>query len=230
MIAIIPARGGSKGIVGKNIKLLNGKPLIAYTIEAALNSKKIDRVVVSTDYEDIKEISVQYGAEVPFLRPDFLATDAASSLDVFQYTLHRLEQEEQIEFENFVVLQPTSPLRTTIHIDQAIALFEEKNAKAVVSYCKEQHSVFWHKFLDSDGKLVSIFNGNFVKNRQEMKPSFYPNGAIYVFDKKYIFNTKDFTENCYAYIMDREYSVDIDTMDDFLYAEFLLQQQNERKK
>ncbi len=230
MIAIIPARGGSKGVIGKNIKLLNGKPLIAYTIEAALNSKKIDRVIVSTDYEDIKEISVQYGAEVPFLRPDFLATDTASSLDVFQYTLNRLEQEEQTEFENFVVLQPTSPLRTTTHIDQAIALFEEKKAKAVVSYCKEQHSVFWHKFLDNDGKLVSVFDGNFVKNRQEMKPSFYPNGAIYVFDKKYIFSTKDFTENCYAYIMDRKYSVDIDTLDDFAYAEFLLQQQNERKR
>lgn len=92
MIALIPARGGSKGLPNKNIKLLNGKPLIAYTIEAALQAKEISRVIVSTDYENIKEVALQYGADIPFLRPDFLATDSSSSLDVFKYTINRLEE------------------------------------------------------------------------------------------------------------------------------------------
>lgn len=226
MIALIPARGGSKGLPNKNIKLLNGKPLIAYTIEAALQAKEISRVIVSTDYENIKEVALQYGADIPFLRPDFLATDSSSSLDVFKYTINRLEEEENIVIDNFVVLQPTSPLRTSKHIDEAISLFREKEAKAVVSYCKEYHSIFWHKKIDSKGKIVNIFEGDFSKNRQEIEETYFPNGAIYVFNKNYIFGTKDYSNDCYAYIMDREYSIDIDTIDDFLYAEFLINLKN----
>jgi len=222
MIALIPARGGSKGLPNKNIKLLNGKPLIAYTIEAALQAKEISRVIVSTDYENIKEVALEYGAEVPFLRPDSLATDSSSSLDVFRYTINRLEEEGNIVINNFVVLQPTSPLRTSKHIEEAIVLFKEKEAKAVVSYCKEYHSIFWHKKIDHNGKIINIFEGNFSKNRQEIQETYFPNGAIYVFDKNYIFSTKDYSKDCYAYIMDRKYSIDIDTMDDFLYAEFLM--------
>ena len=226
MIALIPARGGSKGLPNKNIKLLDGKPLIAYTIEAALQAKEISRVIVSTDYENIKEVALQYGAEIPFLRPNFLATDSSSSLDVFKYTINRLEEEENIVIDNFVVLQPTSPLRTSKHIDEAISLFREKEAKAVVSYCKEYHSIFWHKKIDSKGKIVNIFEGDFSKNRQEIEETYFPNGAIYVFNKNYIFGTKDYSNDCYAYIMDREYSIDIDTIDDFLYAEFLINLKN----
>lgn len=226
MIALIPARGGSKGLPNKNIKLLNGKPLIAYTIEAALQAKEISRVIVSTDYENIKEVALQYGADIPFLRPDFLATDSSSSLDVFKYTINRLEEEENIVIDNFVVLQPTSPLRTSKHIDEAISLFREKEAKAVVSYCKEYHSIFWHKKIDSKGKIVNIFEGDFSKNRQEIEETYFPNGAIYVFNKNYIFGTKDYSNDCYAYIMDRKYSIDIDTIDDFLYAEFLINLKN----
>lgn len=222
MIALIPARGGSKRLPNKNIKLLNGKPLIAYTIEAALQAKEISRVIVSTDYEDIKKVALQYGAELPFLRPDFLATDGSSSLDVFRYTIKRLEEEENRVIDNFVVLQPTSPLRTNKHIDEAIALFKKKQAKAVVSYCKEFHSIFWHKKIDSKGKVINIFEGDFSKNRQEIEETYFPNGAIYVFDKNYIFTTIDYSTDCYAYIMDRKHSIDIDTIDDFEYAEFLM--------
>ena len=222
MIALIPARGGSRGLPNKNIKLLNGKPLIAYSIEAALQAKEVTRVIVSTDYKDIKEVALQYGAEVPFLRPNSLATDSSSSSDVYKYTIDRLENEENIVIDNFVVLQPTSPLRTSTHIDEAITLFREKKAKAVVSYCKEYHSIFWHKKIDSNGKIVNIFEGDFSKNRQEIQETYFPNGAIYVFDKNYIFATKDYSIDCYAYIMDRKYSIDIDTIDDFLYAEFLM--------
>jgi hypothetical protein len=226
MIALIPARGGSKGLPNKNIKILNGKPLIAYTIEAALQAKEISRVIVSTDYENIKEVALEYGAEVPFLRPDSLATDSSSSLDVFRYTINRLEEEENIVIDNFVVLQPTSPLRTSKHIDEAISLFREKKAKAVVSYCKEYHSIFWHKKVDKQGKIVNLFEGDFSKNRQEIEETYFPNGAIYVFNKNYIFGTKDYSNDCYAYIMDRKYSIDIDTIDDFLYAEFLINLKN----
>jgi hypothetical protein len=226
MIALIPARGGSKGLPNKNIKLLNEKPLIAYTIEAALQAKEISRVIVSTDYENIKEVALQYGADIPFLRPDFLATDSSSSLDVFKYTINRLEEEENIVIDNFVVLQPTSPLRTSKHIDEAISLFREKEAKAVVSYCKEYHSIFWHKKVDKQGKIVNLFEGDFSKNRQEIEETYFPNGAIYVFNKNYIFGTKDYSNDCYAYIMDRKYSIDIDTIDDFLYAEFLINLKN----
>jgi len=213
-------------ITNKNIKLLNGKPLIAYTIEAALQAKEISRVIVSTDYENIKEVALQYGAEIPFLRPNFLATDSSSSLDVFKYTINRLEEEENIVIDNFVVLQPTSPLRTSKHIDEAISLFREKEAKAVVSYCKEYHSIFWHKKVDKQGKIVNLFEGDFSKNRQEIEETYFPNGAIYVFNKNYIFGTKDYSNDCYAYIMDRKYSIDIDTIDDFLYAEFLINLKN----
>ena len=226
MIALIPARGGSKGLPNKNIKLLNGKPLIAYTIEAALQAKEISRVIVSTDYENIKEVALQYGADIPFLRPDFLATDSSSSLDVFKYTINRLEEEENIVIDNFVVLQPTSPLRTSKHIDEAISLFREKEAKSVVSYCKEFHSIFWHKKVDKQGKIVNLFEGDFSKNRQEIEETYFPNGAIYIFNKNYIFETKDYSNDCYAYIMDRKYSIDIDTIDDFLYAEFLINLKN----
>lgn len=226
MIALIPARGGSKGLPNKNIKLLNGKPLIAYSIEAALQAKEVTRVIVSTDYKDIKEVALQYGAEVPFLRPNFLATDTSSSINVFKYTIDRLEKEENIVIDNFVVLQPTSPLRASTHIDEAITLFREKKAKAVVSYCKEYHSIFWHKKIDNNGKIVNIFEGDFSKNRQEIEETYFPNGAIYVFDKNYIFTTKDYSADCYAYIMNRENSVDIDTIDDFQYAEFLMNLKN----
>ena len=182
MIALIPARGGSKRLPNKNIKLLNGKPLIAYTIEAALQAKEISRVIVSTH---------------------------------FAY-------EENRVIDNFVVLQPTSPLRTNKHIDEAIALFKKKQAKAVVSYCKEFHSIFWHKKIDSKGKVINIFEGDFSKNRQEIEETYFPNGAIYVFDKNYIFKAIDYSTDCYAYIMDRKDSIDIDTIDDFEYAEFLM--------
>jgi hypothetical protein len=222
MIALIPARGGSKGLPNKNIKLLNGKPLIAYTIEAALQAKEITRVIVSTDYENIKEVALEYGAEIPFLRPNFLATDNSSSLEVFKYTINRLEEEENIVIDNFVVLQPTSPLRTSKHIDEAISLFKEKEAKAVVSYCKEYHSVFWHKRIDQQGKILDFFEGDYEKNRQEIEETYFPNGAIYVFNKDFLFTTKDYNKDCYAYVMDRKHSIDIDTIDDFLYAEFLM--------
>lgn len=221
MIAIIPARGGSKGLPGKNVKLLNGKPLIAYAIEAALKAKYIDRVIISTDDEDIAHVAVAFGAELPFMRPAELASDSAMAVDNYIYTINRLEKEGGVPIGAFVVLQPTSPLRIAEDIDGAIELFNEKNADSVISYTQEAHPVSWHKYVDTEGRFVDIFDSN-IKNRQENRVSYYPNGAVYVFRTAMIRERKYYTDRSYAYIMPRSRSVDIDFIEDFEYAEFLL--------
>ena len=146
MLAIIPARGGSKGLPGKNIKELCGKPLLACTAEAALASPYITRVVISTDDKIIAEVAKRYGIECPFLRPDFLSTDDAKSVDVFNFTINKLEEEGE-KIDNIIILQPTSPLRTEQHINEAVELFINNKADSVISYCKEYHPIFWHKYL-----------------------------------------------------------------------------------
>ena len=128
MVAIIPARGGSKGLPGKNIKNLNGKPLIEWTIEAALKSKCIDKVVISTDDTNIASISENAGATVPFLRPQDLATDHSLAIDVYLYTIDKLIENTSKKYSSFIVLQPTSPLRNSDDIDNAVELFNVKKA------------------------------------------------------------------------------------------------------
>ena len=221
MIALIPARGGSKGLPGKNIRLLNGKPLIAYAIEAALKAKHIDRVIISTDDEEIARVAVEYGAELPFMRPAELASDTAMAVDNYIYTIDRLEKEGGKPIEAFVVLQPTSPLRIAEDIDGAVELFLKKEADSVISYTKEAHPVVWHKYLDNESRFVDIFDAN-IKNRQENRVSYYPNGAVYVFRTAIIRERKYYTDRSYAYVMPRSRSVDIDFIEDFEYAEFLL--------
>jgi len=223
MIAIIPARGGSKGLPGKNVRPLNGKPLIAYAIEAALNSKHIDRVIISTDDEEIARIAVEYGAELPFMRPAELASDTAMAIDNYIYTIGRIEEEDGIMIDAFVVLQPTSPLRTAEDIDGAVELFERKKADSVISYTQEAHPVSWHKYLDEEGHLIDILNST-IDNRQKNRISYYPNGAVYVFRTSMIRERKYSTDNSFAYIMPRTRSVDIDYIEDFEYAEYLLKQ------
>ena len=223
MIAIIPARGGSKGLPGKNIKPINGKPLIAYAIEAALKAEKIDRIIVSTDDDNIAAIAKQYGAEIPFMRPKELASDTAMAVDNYIYTVNRLETETGQQIRSFAVLQPTSPLRIAEDIDGAIALFEEKKADSVISYCKESHSVFWHKKIDENGKLINIYE-NTIANRQDLPVTYYPNGAVYVFSTELIRKRQYYSDKTYANVMPRNRSVDIDFIEDFEYAEFLLSQ------
>lgn len=225
MIAIIPARGGSKGLPGKNIKLLAGKPLIAHTIEAAKNAKNVSRVIISTDSPEIAEIAVQYGAECPFLRPEYLATDTSLAIDTYLYTIKELEKIDKESVEDVVILLPTAPIRKTDDIDNAIMLFREKDADSVISYCQEFHPIWWHKYVNGDGKLINIFDNN-LKNRQEENVTYFPNGSIYIFKKSILENHTYYTEKSYAYIMDRESSVDIDTIEDFDYAEFLIKKIN----
>lgn len=221
MISIIPARGGSKGLPGKNILPLCGKPMIAYTIEAAKQSKYIDRVIVSTDDQNIADIALQYGAEVPFLRPDFLASDTAQAVDNYIYTIERLSKEWNTPIEEFVVLQPTSPLRIVEDIDGAIEMFMEKKADSVISYTPEAHPVRWHKYLDENNAFVDIFDTT-IANRQDLKTSYYPNGAVYVFRFSMIKERKYYTDKSYGFVMPRVRSVDIDYKEDFDYVEFLM--------
>lgn len=221
MIAIIPARGGSKGLPGKNIMNLCGKPLIAYSIESALESEYIKHVIVSTDDKEIADISLRYGAEVPFLRPEYLATDTAQVIDNYIYTIDKLSREWGEAIDEFIVLQPTSPLRSSKDINEALKLFRDKDADSVISYTSEAHPIHWHKYLNPDGSFVNIFNDTTV-NRQDFRKSYYPNGAIYIFKYKIIQKRKYYTDNSFAYIMPRMRSVDIDYLEDFQMAEFLL--------
>lgn len=225
MIAIIPARGGSEGLPGKNIKLLNGKPMIAYAIEAALASKYITEVIVSTDDSEIYQVALQYGAKDTFLRPSELAQNRSLAIDNYIYTLERLKKEYGCHIDCFIVLQPTSPLRNSADIDAAIELFRSKDADSVISYCEEHHPISWHKHMQEDGRLENIFADS-IKNRQDIKPSYYPNGAIFIFKYELIKLGNYYSHNSYAFLMPRSRSVDIDTLDDFEYAQFLMDKQN----
>ena len=221
MIAIIPARGGSKGLPGKNIRPLLGKPLIAYAIECARNARSIDRVVVSTDDPKIADIARRFGGEVPFLRPAELATDTAQAVDNYIYTVERLARESDSAIDSFVVLLPTTPLRTSDDVDRAVELFLSKNADSVVSYTPESHPIRWHRYLDDDGSFVNIFDDT-LANRQDLRTSYYPNGAVYVFRVSLIQRRKYYSDRSYAYVMPNSRSVDIDTIEDFEFAEFLM--------
>lgn len=221
MIAIVPARGGSKGLPGKNIRPLGGKPLIAYTVEEALKARGIDKVVVSTDDPQIAEIAVDFGAICPFMRPADLASDESLAIDTYLYTVDRLERELGYQIEDVVILLPTSPLRLASDIEAAMSLFQEKNAESVVSYVKEAHPISWHREIDSEQRLHPLFAENLC-NRQETKETYYPNGSIYVFNMSLLRQRKYYSDKSFAYVMPAERSVDIDNHLDFLFAEFLI--------
>jgi CMP-N,N'-diacetyllegionaminic acid synthase len=226
MIAIIPARCGSKGLPGKNIKYFLGKPMIAYTIEAALASKYIENVIVSTDCKEVEEVAKKFGAKSHFLRPKELSMDNSKAIDNYIYTVDRLNNDFGYDIKDFIVLQPTSPLRVMNDIDEAIDLFQRKDADSVVSFTEEYHPIKWHKYLTKEGRFENIFDESLL-NRQEYKSSYFPNGAIYVFNYKLIKHNLYYSDNSYAYIMPRHRSVDIDTLEDFQYAEFLIGQKND---
>ena len=225
MLAIIPARGGSKGLPGKNIKELEGKPLIAYTIEAALNAEVIDRVIVSTDDEKIATISKQYGAEIPYIRGEELASDEASAIDVYIDAIKRLGKE--YEELPFMVLLPTVPFRTSRHIEEAYKLFHRDKAKTLISVVEADVPVSWYLSINDRGVLYprgyGLKKGN-VLNRQVNEASYIPNGAIYILDYDLLQKERTYyCEQTIPYIMDKKTSIDIDTIEDFEYAEFILQ-------
>nr|WP_297767869.1 acylneuraminate cytidylyltransferase family protein [uncultured Butyrivibrio sp.] len=224
MIALIPARGGSKGLPGKNIKKLNGKPLIQYTIEAARRAKCIDRVVVTTDDLQIAEIAKLAGAEVPFMRPDYLSSDNASAVDVYLHAMDNLKG--MLDNNKFMVLLPTAPLRNETHIDQAYELFMASEAETLVSVKNADVPPNWYMFINENGKLeIPTFASETTSlgNRQSYSSYYIPNGAIYILDYNLLkMNRTYYSDNTVPYVMNSLDSVDIDNIDDFEYAEYLL--------
>ena len=229
-LAIIPARSGSKGLKDKNIKRMNGKPLMAYTIAAAAGSGKFDEIMVSTDSEIYAEIARQYGAKVPFLRDVSNATDAASSWDVVEEVLEEYRK-RNMTFDSFCLLQPTSPLRTSGDISMAYQLFEEKASVAVVSICEAEHSPLWSGKLDPYHSLDGFIPKENMNNRQKGGRFYRINGALYILKTSEFFKDRYlYRDGSYAYVMPAERSIDIDTEMDFKIAEFLMKTGGELKQ
>lgn len=221
-IAIIPARSGSKGLKDKNIKLLGDKPLLAYSICAALDSKLFSHVMVSTDSEKYAEIAENFGAEVPFLRSEQTSTDTAGSWDVVREVLRGYTE----KFDTVCLLQPTSPLRKAIDIKKGYDELVEKDADAITAVCEMDHSPLWSMTLDDTLSLKEFRRGLIDAPRQKLKTFYRINGALYIRKISYEEEIKILDEKEYAFIMDRKRSVDIDSIEDFKYAEFLLSDNN----
>ena len=223
ILAIIPARGSSKGLANKNVLPLWGKPLITHTIEAALASSYRPRVIVTTDNEEIARIARDAGAQVPFMRPQTLAQDTTPMLPVVRHALERLRRNEQYRPELIVLLQPTSPLRRVQHIDAAIGLALEPGTDSVVSVCEAEHPPCWMLTLDERGMLRRlVMPGCSLTRRQDMPGIYRLNGAITVTRPQTIRQGKLMGSRSRALVMDRKESVDIDDELDFLLAETLL--------
>jgi CMP-N,N'-diacetyllegionaminic acid synthase len=224
IIAIIPARGGSKGIPKKNIKFLIGKPLIVYTIEAALKSKYLDRIIVSTEDKEIAEISKRYGAEVPFMRPKNLAKDDIPVIpDIPKYIIKEFKKKENFDVDIIVVLQPTSPLRSVKYIDEAIKKLLITKCDWVATVSKVTQHPFRMRKMEGD-KLEPLFKKEDIwAQRQDLPPVYHFNGAVYVTWKnvliqREVFKNKDWR----GVIMKEEEAIDIDTLLDFFVAENII--------
>ncbi len=226
-LAIIPARGGSKGIPDKNIKPLGGKPLIAWTIEAALSARSVDRIIVSTDSPEITMIAKNYGAEVPFRRPEAIARDDTPGIKPILHATYWLNDHEGYQPDFVVCLQPTSPFRTADDIDQACDLARLKIADSVVSITLLGHNPNWMQIMDGQGKLKDFTSGGTsVGSRQEMEPVYELNGAIYLIRTEILLDKETFfVKDTYGYVMPRERSLDIDTPWDFYLAELIVKDQ-----
>lgn len=210
ILAIIPARAGSKGIPNKNIIDIKGKPLIAYTILAAKRSKYIDKILVSTDSKKIADISIEYGAEVPFLRPKSLASDNAKTIHAVLYTLRKISVTQT--YDAVVILQPTSPLRDERDIDNSLELFYKKS-QDVVSINKIDINPYLVRKLKNN-KLNNLINSNSTIRRQDL-PLFYKvNGAIYINKIARLNAQTSLNDNPIGYLMDDSNSLDIDTFND----------------
>ena len=234
ILAVIPARGGSKTILRKNVKPLAGKPLIEYTFDAARASKLLSRIVLSTDNEEIADIGRKKGVEVPFLRPEELAGDDCPTLPVIQHAVNFLEEKENYRPDFIVILQPTSPLRTAEHIDEALQILMETGADSVVSVREMPHRYNPYSIMKiQKGKLVPFMKGSEKYTQRQLKPAFYArNGAaIYAFKYETLMQKNSlYGDDCRPYFMSKADSVDIDDMIDFEFAEFVLSKGRESKE
>ena len=222
-IAIIPARSGSKGLHDKNIKDLCGKPLIAYSIEAAMQSKEFDEIMVSTDSPAYANIAQEWGATVPFLRSKETSSDTASSWEMVEEVLNNYKK-KGVSYDTFCLLQPTSPLRTADDIKGAYDLYKRKAKFAVVSVCEAEHSPLWCGHLPDTNEFIGFIDSDAMKQRQATQKYYRLNGAIYIVNtSKFQKDKYLYQEGSYAYIMEQKHSIDIDNEFDFNMASILMQ-------
>ena len=220
-LAIIPARRGSKRLPRKNVLDLCGKPLIAWSIEAGLKSKYIDKVVVSSDDTEILNISNDLKVQA-IKRPNELASDTSTSFEAVKHSIDNLES-----YEYILLLQPTSPLRNESHIDKAIEILVEKNADAVISVCEMNHNPLWSNTLDNSLSMEGFIKDDLLNKRsQDLKKYYRLNGAIYLCKTDKLLKEKSFflKNNIFAYVMNSNSSVDIDRKEDFELASLYLSQ------
>lgn len=222
ILAIIPARAKSTRLPGKNINDFVGKPLIAWTIESALKSSYIDRVIVSTDDSNIANISKFYGADVPFMRPTEISLDSSPSIDLVIHAVEELSKTGDY-FQYIILLQPTSPLRSTSHINEAIELLKKKRASNIVSVTLVEHPVEWTNTLPLDLSMKKFMSNKNTNMRSQDYPVKYSlNGAIYIVDIEKMLDENKLVlqSNSFAYVMAKKDSIDIDTIEDWDYAEY----------
>jgi CMP-N,N'-diacetyllegionaminic acid synthase len=221
LLALIPARGGSKGIIRKNIRPFCGKPLLQWSIDAALASACVDQVLVSTDDPEIAEVAKASGAEVPFLRPAGLATDSAPGIAP---VLHALEQLPHVR--DVLLLQPTSPLRTCDDIKSIVALRHQGACETAVSLTPSVKHPAWMYNLTKDQLLEPLMQLNRAHSRQQLSTAYVLNGALYLATREYLLRHQTFIgPDTLGYVMPAARSVDIDTPLDWQWAEFLMEQQ-----
>lgn len=224
ILAIIPARAGSKGIKDKNIVDLNGKPLIAYSIEAALKSKYIDKIVVSTDGEEIAQVAKKYGAEVPFLRPKNISLDTSKTIEAVTHCIEELKKQGE-KYDYMILLQPTQPLRQAWHIDEAIEFIIKKDEEALLSVSKVKDHPILTRTIDENNHTINLLQETSTKRRQDFQSYYKVNGAIYINKiNENLNNETSLNDNKLAYIMDEKYDIDIDEIFDLKIASIKLEQ------
>lgn len=213
ILGLIPCRGGSKGLPRKNLALLAGRPLLAWTIQQAKAASCLDRLIVSTEDEEIAQAALKWGAEVPFRRPVELASDEASPVDVAIHALDWLERNEAYRPEWLMLLQVTSPLREPADLRAAVALAEKNQAEAVVSVCPAPVHPFYCRRISPEGRIEDLFPGlKEFERRQELPEAYAINGAIYLVQEDVLRRKRSFhPEGALAYLMPPERSLDIDT-------------------
>jgi CMP-N,N'-diacetyllegionaminic acid synthase len=223
VISLVTARGGSKGVPRKNLQTVGGQPLIAWTIQAALDSCGVGRVIVSTDDDEITAVSRQFGAEVPFRRPAELAGDASPHVAVVEHAIRWLADIEKRCPEYLLMLQPTSPLRVSADIDGILAFAASKNADAVVSVTEMQTHPHFALRLDNGARLLDLPRSQSYIRRQDLEPRYAANGALYLFRTSVFLKQRTFfPPGVYGYLMPPERSLDVDTVWDLQLADLIL--------
>lgn len=224
-LAIIPARGGSKGIFKKNIARVNNMPLIQYTIETSKRSKYLDEILVSTDSAEIAKVCESLDVNIPFLRPAHLATDSSKTIDA---VIHVIDEFKTIkkEYDYIVLLQPTQPLREPCHIDEAITMIIDSKRESLLSITEINEHPILMRTLDDKNLLSNILNVNSTVRRQDLPKVYKVNGSIYINQTSAISANTSLNDNVLGYLMDKKYDLDIDVTEDLKHFNDLIMQEN----